>query len=99
MGMLLVKILLENGAQVNLQSNKGWSALMISSQKGHVEVARSLLENGAQIDLQERSGWNAEMIAIKHNHADVVKLLQEQHIPMDLQNKGMCDYNASFHSK
>ncbi len=36
----VVKILVENGAQVNLQAKDGWSALMIASQNGHAEVVK-----------------------------------------------------------
>ncbi len=40
----VVKILLENGAQVNLQEKDEWSALMIASQNGHAEVVNRLVE-------------------------------------------------------
>ena len=48
----VVKLLLEHGAQVDLQEENGWSALMSASQNGHGEVVKLLLEHGAQVYLQ-----------------------------------------------
>ena len=47
----MVELLLENGAQVDLQGGKGWSALMHASWSGHSEVVQLLLDKGAQVDL------------------------------------------------
>ena len=52
----VVKLLLKNNANVDLQMNDGISALHIASEKGHDEVLKLLLENGAKIDLQRNSG-------------------------------------------
>ena len=52
----VVKILLENGAQVDLQQQDCWSALMIAILNRYSEVVKILLENGAQLDLQEQCG-------------------------------------------
>ena len=46
------EILLENGAQVDLQKESGWCVLMSASKNGHAEVVEILLENVAQVDLQ-----------------------------------------------
>ena len=53
----MVKLLLENKAQVDLQDNIGWSSLFAASQNGHVDVAiyKVLLENKAQVDLQNNN--------------------------------------------
>ena len=45
----VVKVLIEHGAEVDLQKNDGVSALMIASGTGHVNL---LHEHGAQVDLQ-----------------------------------------------
>ena len=49
----MAKVLLENGAQVDLQNVHGLSALMVASQSGHAEVVKLLLDNGAQIHLKK----------------------------------------------
>lgn len=38
-------LLLNSGAQVDLQSASGMSALMYASQRGHCDVAKLLLSN------------------------------------------------------
>ena len=44
--VLLAKLLLKYGAQVDLQNNDGWSALMAASQNGHTEAVTLLHEYG-----------------------------------------------------
>ena len=72
----VVKILLENEAQVNLQEKNGLSSLMLASQNGHDDVVRLLLENKAQVDLQNINGWTSSMAASHNGHVDVTNLLQ-----------------------
>ena len=52
----IAKLLLEEGAQVDLQKKSGWSALMSACQNGHIDVAQLLLEKGAQVNLQTENG-------------------------------------------
>ena len=47
----VAKSLIERGAQINLQTNDGTSALHIASRNNHVGVAKLLLEKGAKVDL------------------------------------------------
>ena len=55
----IVKLLLMNGAQVNLQNNNGESALMKASCSGFVDTARLLLEYGANVNLKSINGNTA----------------------------------------
>ncbi len=66
----VVKILLENKAQVGLQNNNGWPSLKIAS---HVVII--LLENEAHVDIQEEHGWTSLMVLSQNGHVNVVKLL------------------------
>ena len=83
----VVKRLLENGAQVDLQKRDGWSALMIASETGHGDVVKLLLENGAQVNLQKEDGESALMIASENGHGEVVRILLENGAQVDLQNQ------------
>ncbi len=50
----MAKVLLENGAQVDMLDKNGSSALMVASQSGHADVVKLLLENRAQIHLKKK---------------------------------------------
>ena len=77
------ELLLERGAQVDLQDIDGWSSLMCASDKGQTEVVKLLLERGAQVDLQDNDGWSSLMYTIQ---TEVVELLLERGAQMDLRN-------------
>lgn len=72
----IVRLLLQNGASVDLQCNDGWTPLMGASEEGHIEVAKLLLqEGGAKVNFTDSEGWSALMSASGRGHTDVVKLL------------------------
>ena len=47
-----VQLLLEYKASINMQNNRGWTALMFASDEKHTEAATLLLEHGADADIQ-----------------------------------------------
>ena len=51
-----------------MSSQDGWSALIVASQNGHVEVVDKLLQYGAKVDLQYDVS-NATIHAVKINYA------------------------------
>lgn len=67
----IAKLLLKNGAWVDMQRVKGGqTALMSASQARHCKVAKLLLKNGAQIDaLKDKDGWSALMFASHEGNA------------------------------
>jgi ankyrin repeat protein len=72
-----VKILVENGADVNKKRN-GTRPLLLASTYGHLEVAKLLIESGAKVDAKDKSGFTALMCAARNGHLDVVKFLIEK---------------------
>ncbi|KAL5515176.1 hypothetical protein EMCRGX_G000307 [Ephydatia muelleri] len=48
-----VKVLLDRGAQVNMQNKDGWTALMRASGSGHMECVQVLLDRGADVNMQD----------------------------------------------
>ena len=48
----IVRLLLDKGAKVNEQNNRGNNALIIASINGYTEIVKLLIDNGANIDLQ-----------------------------------------------
>ena len=82
----IVKVLLERGAQVDLQDNGGWTALMWASYSGCTEIVNVLVERGAQVDLQNNVGLTALIWASGRGHTEIVRVLLERSAQVDLQN-------------
>ena len=82
----IVKLLLERGAQIDLQNYAGQIALMWASIRGHTDIVKVLLERGAQVDFLDNDGSTALMWASGSGHTEIVKLLLEHGAQLDLQN-------------
>ena len=77
------ELLLERGAQIDLQDRDGMSALMFTAKDGLFDMAKMLLEKGAQIDMQDKSGRSAVIIASEYQHWGVGKMLIERGAEVD----------------
>lgn len=71
----LVKFLISNGVDVNLQNDYGSTALMSASQTGYIEIVRLLLAAGSDVNKRDNKGYSALRIAVLHNSLNVFKLL------------------------
>ena len=83
----VAKSLIERGAQINLQTNDGTSALHIASRNNHVDVAKLLLEKGAKVDLLNNDQCSPLMIACEHESTDVAGVLLDHDADTYLKNK------------
>ncbi len=64
--------------------SRGYSALMIASEQGQLEVTKLLLETW-KADVVNQDGWSALMVACLNGHYDVAKLLLKKAI-VNFQN-------------
>jgi len=75
----IVKLLIEKGADVNLDNNFGITALMYASKKGYLKIIELLLKNDADINYQDNYGKNSAYTALiyacKEGQLETVKLL------------------------
>jgi len=69
--------LINNGADVNKMTTKGFFSLYIASQEGHTDVVEKLLESGADVNKMTTNGIFSLYIASQEGHTDVVKKLLE----------------------
>jgi ankyrin repeat protein len=83
----VVKVLLEKGALLDLQSNNGETALMEAAHQGYSEIVKILAESGANLDLQTNIGGTALMKASQEGHIEVVRLLLEKGANSKLKSK------------
>ena len=66
--------LVEHGANMDLQDNLGWSALMIACRDGLTTVCSMLLNKGANLSLSNIDGLTAFDIALKNKNKDLFSL-------------------------
>eukprot|EP00731_Ephydatia_muelleri_P005630 Em0002g1806a len=76
--MECVKVLLDNGAEINIQDKEGWTTLMKSSRAGHMECVTVLLDKGAEVNIQDTEGWTALMLASRAGHMECVTVLLDK---------------------
>ena len=72
----MARLMLENGAPVNVQTDVGTTALMYAAAYGHMEVVRFLVENGADIHILNGYGYTALSLAEERGHQEVVDFLR-----------------------
>lgn len=84
---LVVKTLIKAGANLDLQDQEGFTALMMAIQKKYNEAAKVLLEAGASLDLQNQKGLTALMIAVTNSNPKMVYLLIEAGANIAIQDK------------
>lgn len=72
-----MKILVQNGANVNVQSLSGFTPLYMAAQENHDAVVRLLLQNGANQSLATEDGFTPLAVALQQGHDRVVAILLE----------------------
>ena len=74
---IVVRLLLDRGADPNMWTATGTNPLFDASRYGRVEMARLLIEHGASVETRDSDGETALEIATKMRHDEIVKLLIE----------------------
>ncbi|KAE9271703.1 hypothetical protein PR003_g30434 [Phytophthora rubi] len=74
----VVRELIENGADVNVQDDKGTTALMAAAEYDQLEMVKFLIEHGASLTTTNNSGDTALIIAAEKGPIKVCQFLAEQ---------------------
>jgi hypothetical protein len=87
----VTSLLLEAGANPDLQNYRGESALMMAAREGKTETVSLLVKAGATLDLQNERGESALMMAVSWwwDKPEVFSLLLVAGANTDLQNKAV----------
>ncbi|MFC1833640.1 sigma 54-interacting transcriptional regulator [Thermodesulfobacteriota bacterium] len=75
----IVRLLIEEGAEIDISNTVGRTALMVAAAEGNAELTSFLLERGADRNLTDKRGNNALDLAERKGNADVVKLLKPRY--------------------
>ncbi|KAF8497846.1 ankyrin repeat-containing domain protein [Russula emetica] len=73
----VLRLLIEHGADINLQNRFCTTPLQWASYNGALEVVRLLLEQGADVEAKDEDGKTALQQAGDRGHDEIVKLLRE----------------------
>ena len=74
----VVKVLLQNGVDVNAAQHGGWTPLQGAANSGDAVLVELLLTNGADQDAVSENGSTALSLATAGNHTAVIALLNRK---------------------
>lgn len=75
--LLMAKLFIEAGADINAQDMTGFSPLMVAAREGYGRVAALLVEKSADIGLKNNEGWTALEIAQAEGRVDIAAMIQK----------------------
>ena len=82
-----VRLLCDNGADVNAQNDYGMTALYSAAADGVYEIVKYLILKGAEVDKTSDNHVTPLMIASQCNHPEVIKILLESGADIENRNK------------
>jgi hypothetical protein len=71
----VIRLLIENGAQINTQDNSGKTPLFIATYQGRQNIVQLLIESGADVNIKDENGKTALQTAIEMNYRGLSELL------------------------
>ena len=80
------QLLLDHGANIHLQNNKGHTALHVASQRGRLDFMGLLLSRDAIVDIPDNDGFTPLHLVIPKVERKAADLLREHHARIDLRN-------------
>ena len=72
----VVKLLLDNGADINIKNVDGWTALMYAAEKGCKEIVKLRIDNKADLNIKTKVGRTALDIAEQEGHQEIINILR-----------------------
>ena len=93
----IVKLLLENGADPNFQSQIQYSAVNLAVVFKFPKILELLLEKGADPNIQNSGGESALHIAAFFNFPEILKILLKNGADANIENQaGLTPFNYAF---
>lgn len=83
----IVKILIENDANVNAQDERGKTAIMVAFEEGNKEIVNALLAAGADVNIKDKNGTTLLMTACEKGNLDLVNAFIEAKADVNVQDE------------
>jgi ankyrin repeat protein len=74
---VIVRLLIDHGANVNAKAHYGATALMAAAQNGHLDVVKLLIAKEADVNARTRDNQTALSATQEGGHAEVARYLKE----------------------
>ena len=90
----IVKLLVENGADIDYQGEDGWSGILSAAKNGATGLVKYFCEKGADVESCNLYGWTSLFMAAFYNYHDMIKYLIEFGANVDSKTsdgKGLLD--------
>ena len=71
------RLLQVDGVQLDVQTRKGFTPLMIAAWKGDIELCSALIEKGADLKVKTEDNRNVWGVANDHHHEEILHLLKK----------------------
>ena len=76
----VVKHLIENGANVNVQNNQGYTPLYLAVVLEHFKSAQLLFNAGADVNIKDNEGKSVQTTAIGSGHKTALEFLEKNNV-------------------
>ncbi|KAL6717826.1 hypothetical protein ACLMJK_003911 [Lecanora helva] len=83
----ILRILIENGVDVNARCRNCRTALQVAVKLGHYQIAKTLLDLGADMNAKDEDGDTALCLAIRHDETESLRLLLDLRADINTKDK------------
>lgn len=81
---VIIKLLIEAGAQLNFQNKYGFTPLYLTVAEGYLDSAKALLKAGADPFLEDDMRGSALESAVNSGYSEIVKLILQKQMDIDM---------------
>ena len=84
---MAINMLLQYGADANIQDENGDAPLHNSARHGKFSVSKLLIESGCKVNMRNYNDKTPLYLAVENRHDHVIKILLENHADVNMQYK------------
>ncbi len=91
----IAKILIANGADLDVKDHEDMTPLMKAAQFGYLDMVNLLLDSGAKINEIDDAGWTALILAIEKGYSEIAEVLVKSGADIWQKRKGMTSFDVA----